>query len=74
MDLSHTQPKSLDAEQAWGKTIQIGKNTLSLEVCGHVSTELSKSSFQNWRFACITPFGAFETNSQVMFVVEDMSR
>ena len=44
-DLSHTQPKLLDAEHAWSRKFQTEKSTL--EVCRHVSTRSSTSSFQN---------------------------
>ena len=68
MDLSHTLPKLLDAEHAWGRKFQTEKSTL--EVHGHISTW---SSSKISRFASISPFDAFEINSHVMFVVEDLS-
>ena len=36
MDISHTQPKLLDAEHAWGRKFQKEKNTF--EVRDHLST------------------------------------
>ena len=50
MNLSHTQPKLLNAEHAWRRTFQTEKNTL--EVRSHVSTQSSTLSFQNQLFCC----------------------
>ena len=45
MDISHTQPKLLDAEHAWGRKFQMEKN--AFEVRGHVSTRSSTLLIQN---------------------------
>jgi len=71
IDLSHTQPKLLNAEHAWGRKFQKVKSTL--EVRGHVSTRSCTSLFQNRLFCFITSFDAFKINFQVMFVVVDIS-
>ena len=71
MDISHTQPKLLDTEHAYGRKFQTEKN--AFEVRGHRSTQSSTLSIQNGRFAFITPFDACEINSQGMFAVEDIS-
>ena len=65
MDISHTQPKLLDAEHAWSRKFQMEKNTF--EVRGRVHCRSKIGSFVS-----VTPFDAFEINAQIMFVVEDI--
>ena len=48
MDLSHTQPKLVDAEHASGRKFQTEKSTL--EVSSDVRTRFSTWSFQNQPF------------------------
>ena len=54
--------------------VEISNGEKQLEVRDHVSTRSSTSAFQIGRFASIiSSFDAFEINSQVVFVVEDIS-
>ena len=73
MDTSHTQPKLLDAELAWCRKFQMEKNTFDVHV--HISTRSSTLSIKNWLFCFYYSinFDAFEINSQVMYVVKDIS-
>ena len=48
MDISHTQPKLLDAEHAEGRKCQTEKN--AFEVCGHVNTRSRTLAIQNRPF------------------------
>ena len=49
MDISHTQPKLLDAEHACGRKFQTEKNTF--EVRGHISTRSSTLLIPNRPFS-----------------------
>ena len=70
MDISHTQLKLLDAEHYWGRKFQTEKNVF--EVCGHICHGRVHCRSKIGRFDSITPFDAFEINSQVMFIVVDI--
>ena len=48
MEISHTQPKLLDAEHAYGRKFQTEKN--AFEVRGHISKQSSTLSIQNRPF------------------------
>ena len=67
MDVSHTQPKLLDTEHAWGRKFQTKKNAFNGHMVEYIVDPKSAVLLLS-----ITPFYAVEINSQVMFVVIDI--